>query len=295
MMDRTAVSPFHPDNDTGYQVWREAKLAAHPNRLEELLVEVRDPRHLSPAEHDAILDLCRRCNMAIYAGPTGDDPDKAIIRSLGRQFGLARLDHNPGADEDAVSSLTVQSDAYHREYIPYTNRAIAWHTDGYYNARDRQIHGLLLHCVQPAATGGANELLDHEMLYLVLRDANTDCIRALMHPRAMTIPPNLKEGWETRPERAGPVFSIRPDGRLHMRYTDRSRSIVWRDDPLTQEAVAFLKRYLRTPGPWHFNGRLGAGQGLISNNVLHTRSAFEDGEYPRLLYRARYYDRIAGT
>jgi hypothetical protein len=285
-------SPFDPENAAGFQAWREAKLARHPTRIEDLLVEVRDPCRLSRAEHAAILGRIRHCNMAIYAGPTGGDPDKAVIRALGRQFGLERLDHNPGADDDAISALTVQSDAYHREYIPYSNRPIAWHTDGYYNAPDRQIHGLLLHCVQPAAIGGENELLDHEMLFLALRDADPDYIRALMHPAAMTIPPNLTQGRETRPARPGPVFTIRPDGGLHMRYTDRSRSIEWRDEPLTREAVAFLKQFLHTPGPWHFRGRLEAGQGLISNNILHTRTGFEDGEHPRLLYRARYYDRV---
>ncbi|MDH3512590.1 MAG: taurine catabolism dioxygenase TauD, partial [Gammaproteobacteria bacterium] len=35
------------------------------------------------------------------------------------------------------------------------------------------------------------------------------------------------------------------------------------------------------------------GQGLISNNVLHNRTAFEDGpSRKRLLYRARFFDRI---
>ncbi len=37
------------------------------------------------------------------------------------------------------------------------------------------------------------------------------------------------------------------------------------------------------------------GWGLICNNVLHTRTGFADGQPPRLLYRARYYDRLAGT
>ncbi len=33
-----------------------------------------------------------------------------------------------------------------------------------------------------------------------------------------------------------------------------------------------------------------------SNNVLHDRAGFSDDEsHRRLLYRARYYDRIAGT
>ena len=294
-MNAITDSPFDLDNDSAYQAWREQKLAQHPNSLEELVVEIRDPRALTPAEHGAILERCRRANMAIYAGPTGDDPDTHIIRDLGRQFGLERLDHNPGADEDAISALSVQDDAYHRHYIPYTNRPIAWHTDGYYNTTERQVHGLLLHCVHPAAEGGENDLLDHEMLYITLRDRNPEYIRALMHPRAMVIPPNIVDGKETRAESPGPVFSVRPDGRLHMRYTDRSRSIAWRDDPVTTEAVAYLKEQLRTPGPWHFRGKLQAGQGLVSNNVLHTRTGFEDGETKRLLYRARYYDRISGT
>lgn len=289
------ISPFDVNNTDAYARWRDQKLKQHPTSLDQLLVEVADPQRLSTGEQQAILDRCRRCNMALYAGPTGEDPSKDIIRDLGRQLGLERLDHNTGADEDAITSLTVQDDAYHKGYIPYTNRPITWHTDGYYNTLERQIHGLLLHCVHPAGKGGENELLDHEMLYIALRERNPAYIQALMHPAAMSIPPNVVDGEELRPARVGPVFSIRPDGRLHMRYTDRSRSIEWREDPLTQEAVAILKETLHTPGPWHFRGRLEAGQGLISNNVLHTRTGFDDRESPRLLYRARYFDRISKT
>jgi hypothetical protein len=172
-----------------------------------LVVEVQDPRRLSAAERATLLARCRRANMAIYVSPQGDDPDKDIIRLLGLQLGLARLDHNSGADEDAVTSLKVQEDAYHRGYIPYTNRPISWHTDGYYNTPERQIHGLLLHCVLPAAEGGRNALLDHEMLYIALRDHNPNHVRALMHPEAMTIPPSRVDGAETRPPSPGPVFS----------------------------------------------------------------------------------------
>lgn len=289
------ISPFDPDQTEAYQVWREHKFAHHPRRLEDLVVEVRDPGHLRDSEREAILERCRRANMAIYASPLGNAPDKDSTRLLGLQLGLVRLDHNPGADEDAITSLTVQDDVYHQGYIPYSDRPIAWHTDGYYNPPQRQIQAMLLHCVQPAAEGGRNQLLDHEMLYIALRDYSPDYIRALMHPQAMTIPPNRVDGVETRPASTGPVFSIRPDGALHMRYTDRSRSIRWRDDPLIQEAVAYLKAWLHRPGPWHFDGRLEAGQGLIGNNVLHTRTGFTDEGPPRLLYRARYYDRIQGT
>jgi len=43
---------------------------------------------------------------------------------------------------------------------------------------------------------------------------------------------------------------------------------------------------------------LAPGQGLICNNVLHNRTGFTDDMdkgIARLVYRARYYDRIRGT
>lgn len=297
-------SPFDLDNPAAYAAWREAKLAAAPRTLDALIVAIGDPRHLTEAEHGAILERCARANMAIYAGHTGDDPDKSIPALLGERFGLRRLDHNRGADEDAITSLMVQDDARHAGYIPYTNRPIAWHTDGYYNNAEHQIHGLILHCVRPAEQGGENALLDPEIAYIRVRDQDPDLIRALMHPQCMTIPANpgdlagshgAEDQGDVRPDRRGPIFSVAPDGHLHMRYTDRSRSIRWRDDPLTAAAVARLKSVLREPSPWHFQARLESGWGLICNNVIHTRTAFADGTAPRLLYRARYFDRIRGT
>ncbi|MET0065849.1 MAG: TauD/TfdA family dioxygenase [Candidatus Thiodiazotropha sp.] len=291
-MSIASESPFLPHNRDAYLRWRDEKLRDYPASLDDLVVEIGDPRHITQAEHDRIHLLCCKSNIAIWAGLSGHDADKQIIRQLGFRFGLHNLDHNMCADNDAITSLTVQSDALRKGYIPYSDRPIAWHTDGYYNDLQHQIHGLLLHCVQPAEHGGENDLLDHEIVFLRIMDKNPDYIRALMHPEAMTIPANVSGGEELRPVRSGPVFSIHADGHLHMRYTDRSRSIEWRDDPLLSEAVEFLKTLLHTPSEWHFHGKLQAGQGLICNNVLHTRSGFEDGELPRLIYRARYFDRI---
>ncbi len=287
--------PFELDRPEDYALWRERKLGEYPARLEDLIVEIRDPRRLTAVEAEALQARCRRANMAIYASPSGDDPDKEIPRLLGAQLGLMRLDHNLGADEDAITSLTVRSDVLRQDYIPYSNRPLAWHTDGYYNTPDRWIYGTLLHCVRPAAAGGENHLLDHEIAYLLLRDRNPEFVRALMHPQAMTIPANRVDGQVSRPERSGPVFSVHPAGHLHMRYTDRTRSIQWRDDPLTTEAVSCLKGILHGRTARHFSVGLEAGWGLVNNNTLHTRTGFEDGERPRLLYRARYYDRISDT
>jgi len=289
------ASPFTLTNDDAYCRWRERKLAAVPTRLADLVVEIGDPRQLSASAQQALLDRCQRANLALYVGTTGDDPDKAIPTALGARCGLRRLDHNRGADEDAITALTVRDDARHRDYIPYSNRPISWHTDGYYNAPEQQIRGLILHCVQPAAEGGANELLDPEIVYILLRDRDPEHIRALMHPECMAIPAHDPGDGAPRPERVGPVFSVAADGYLHLRYTHRARNIRWRDDAATTAAVAALREILAQPTPWHFKARLESGWGLICNNVLHTRDGFRDGARPRLLYRARYYERVGAA
>lgn len=292
------TNPFDLEDPRAYAAWRERKLATAPTRLEDLLVEVDDPRALTAAEHEALLARCRRANMAIYASRIGETEGTAVARLCGEQFGLVDLDHNRGAEADAVTALTVQSDALHARYIPYTDRAIHWHTDGYYNRLDEQDQGLLLHCVRPARQGGENALMDHEMAYLLMRDADPGLVRALMQQDAMLIPRNVVDGVELRPDRAGPVFTVTADGHLHMRYTMRKRNVVWKDDPTVQAAVAWLEELLTGASPHIFRATLQPGWGLLSNNVLHDRSAFEDDPDParkRLLYRARYHDRIRGT
>lgn len=291
--------PFDPRDSQAYLRWREAKLAMRPARAEELLVEIAAPGRPSEAEHAAILDCCRRANMAVYACRDKDERDlKARLAELGAAFGLHHLDRNLCADEDGITALEVREGGTAGEYIPYSNRPLSWHTDGYYNSADEQVRAIILHCARPAAGGGANALLDPEIAYIRLRDESPDFITALMHPAAMTIPPNTTGGEEIRPARVGPVFSVDPrSGALHMRYSARKVNVVWRDDPATLAAVDFLTGLLAADGPDILHWRLGAGQGYIGNNVLHNRSAFTDGDGAagRLLYRARYFDRMEGT
>ena len=292
-------TPFDLDDDASYQAWRERKLEGAPRELSALIVEVGDPRALTQSEHDALMARCRKTNMAIYASRIGETEGTDIARSCGLQFGLEHLDHNRGAEADAVTALTVRDDALHTPYIPYSDKAIHWHTDGYYNRLDLQDHALLLHCVRPARQGGENGLMDHEIAYLLMRDTNPEFVRALMQEDAMAIPQNVVDGVVLRPERSGPVFMVAADGHLHMRYTMRKRHVVWKDDPLLREAVAWLEALLRgelpAGRPFIYHATLRPGWGLISNNVLHDRSAFEDDPAKkRLLYRARYHDRIRG-
>ncbi|MDD4881428.1 MAG: TauD/TfdA family dioxygenase, partial [Gallionellaceae bacterium] len=169
-----ADSPFHPDNEAGYQRWRTAKLAGYPTRGEDLIVEVRDPHALTDAEYRAVLERVARTNMVIYATALGEAEDKAAVRALSAQFGLTRLDANWLADEDGISSLTPRDEGGEKrgDYIPYTHHRIRWHTDGYYNPEPRRILAMTLHCVREAEAGGDNELYDQELAYIQLRDSN---------------------------------------------------------------------------------------------------------------------------
>jgi len=292
------VSPFTLENAEAYDIWRKAKLNRYPAGLDALRVEVNDPRALNKSEQLRLLQMCRKTNMAIYASQLGGLADKQIPHRLGEQFGLTHFDSNLLADEDSVTSLRLVPEKSGRGYIPYSNRRLLWHTDGYYNPTERRVRAFILHCVSPAAHGGENALLDPEIAYLQLRDEDPKFIRALMMPDVLTIPVNTEKGGENRPAQTGPVFSIDSEtGSLHMRYTARTRSIEWKPDVATTNAVKALERLLAADSPYVFRYRLAAGEGLLCNNVLHNRAEFTDDVdkgVTRLLYRTRYYDRIRG-
>ena len=262
-------NPFNLDNPDTYLRWRDQKLANAITSIDELIVEINDPRTLTAAEHAALLERCQRSNMAIYATRT-DMADEDMVRQFGSQFGLNSLDANWLAGEQGITRVTVCADDGQRQaYIPYTDRAIKWHTDGYYNPPERQVRGMILHCVQSAGQGGENRLMDHEIAYLMLRDSNVDFIRALSAPDAMTIPERTDEYGVARAAQTGPVFSTDPStGDLHMRYTARTRSIVWKQDADTLAAVAALERLLASDVPHILRTRLEPGMGLLCNNVL---------------------------
>jgi alpha-ketoglutarate-dependent taurine dioxygenase len=282
---------FDPTSEADYRRWRRAKLACRPRTIDELVVPVADPCAMTATERDALLHAIARAGFAIYRSPAPGE-DTSLPRRLGAQLGLYRLDANWLADEDGISRIAV-SDAHddHAGFIPYTDRAIGWHTDGYYHPGQRRIRGMVLHCVRPALAGGENRLLDPELAYIAVRDRSPRLARALMEPDTMTIPERTDANGVARPAQSGPVFSVDEDGFLHMRYTARTRSIAWKDDPATREAAVLLQEVLAgSPDVWCI--RAEAGMGLVGQNVLHDRSAFVDDPLrPRLVLRARFLDR----
>jgi alpha-ketoglutarate-dependent taurine dioxygenase len=291
--DCAEVSPFRLQNEGEYQAWRARKLALRQRTPPGRIFALDTHGFVPQALLEAVRLQVEAYNFVVFESPR--ELDKAEFLALNRQFGLCRLDHNEGADEDSVTSLRVVEESDERaQYIPYTNRALSWHTDGYYNPAHSRINAFSLYCVHQAGRGGGNYLFDHELMYMLVRDRAPGLLEALMADDLMRIPANIQGNRVVRAEETGPVFSLQADGcRLHMRYTSRPRNIVWKADKRSEQALNLVREIL-VDGRASIELRLQGGQGIVCNNILHGRQAFHEppGEPARLVYRARYYDHI---
>jgi len=290
-------SPFNLGDNAAYAAWRSQKLGNAQQALQSGFVAISDPKNLTDSERDAIIERCKTTNIALYSTPpeTDDSVLRANLRAMADSLGMGLPEGHRSKGEKAIVALTVSNRPSQRGFIPYSRKALNWHTDGYYNAPDNTIRGFILHCVQDAMAGGVNQILDNDIAYIRLRDENPDYITALMHPEAMTIPETHEEDGTLRPASVGPVFWIEGND-LIMRYTARTRSIEWRDDPTTQKAVAFLQNLLVKGDPLMLEAKLKPGQGVFNNNALHNRTAFDADEVGnnsrRIMYRVRFNKRI---
>ncbi len=287
-----------PETQDFYQDWRAARISASESARERGFVVLDSLANPSDSQISEIVRRVRESNFALYEAPESADL-RADLRAFADRFGLRIAEKHRSAGEQGIVALTETDAPSQRGYIPYSKRKMGWHTDGYYNAPEERISAMVLHCAHPAEDGGENHLLDHSIAFIRLMDENPAYIKALMHPEAMTIPENREPDGTLRPASVGPVFYGDPEtGALQMRYTARTRSIEWRDDPLTREAVAFLRHTLEGPDPLTISVRFRAGQGVLCNNVLHDRTGFDAGKVeksPRVMYRVRFSNRVKGT
>ena len=257
-------------------------------------IEIGDPRRLRKAEREAIVDRCVRFNLALYRfARDRSDPD--ALSAFASAMGLERRDATLGADRRGIASVRVAPDPRGPELIPFTSRALNWHTDGYYNAPGRTVRAVVMHCAAPAASGGETALLDPDLVCAAMHERDPALVEALAHDRAMTIPEHRADGKLVRPARTGPVFRFLDDPpRLHMRYTARTRSIRWRPDAATSRAVAMLETAIASLSACCVRARFEEGEGVICNNVLHRRTAFTDDDHSRrLMLRIRSFDRVS--
>jgi alpha-ketoglutarate-dependent taurine dioxygenase len=294
------MSHLDLDDVKAWQRWVDDKKAAYERRADnqfKLLFDIDADGHIPSALLAELKQQINDYNFALYRMCGEVDDHLASMKSIGGQIGLKALDKNLCAPEDRVTRLRVTEQGRSNIYIPYSNKAIGWHTDGYYNPMHQRVLALVLHCESPSEQGGVNDLLDHDMAYIHLRTENPQFIKALSQPQVMCIPENVENGVLVRPQTCSAVFMNEAADdqapQLAMRFSKRKRNIIWAQDNLTQEALACLFEFLESDSPYHIRYRLKSGEGLICNNVLHTRSAFSDSpEHTRIYYRARYYNRI---
>lgn len=287
-------------NSPDFDSWSSRKLALYTSaRLALLSTPVTlDAGHAFDATQQGLIrDNIRDFNFTLYRVSQPEQFDLSALALLGRRFGLLYLDANLCAEEDRITVISdrlPEQDSSSKRYIPYTNKALGWHTDGYYNPESQRIRAFILHCQQAASSGGDNCFIDPEIVYILLHQVNPAYIEALMHPGAMTIPENSDGGHQLRAETSSAVFLAgEDDTQLEMRYTQRKRSIQWRDDSVTQAALACLNQILDHDSRWHIHYKLDDGEGIVANNILHNRSAYLDqAGCQRVFFRARYYQRI---
>ena len=288
-----------PASEELYEAWKnqKKKIFENVNAAPPVAVE-----SLQNCSRESVIELKARCaaiNFGVYEiAPDGKSPEetgKALLE-FAALFGLRLKEEHRSGGEDGVVALTPTSEKSKKGYIPYTPRALNWHTDGYYNLQETPIKGFILHCHTQALNGGVNEIMDPEIAYMRLRDTDPAMLAAFFHPEAMTIPENVEPNGKVRPASVGPVFfTDNKTGRLQMRYTARTRSIEWRDDPATLEAADWMRNWLNGDDEYKIRTRLKAGQGVLNNNVLHNRTGFEDDPEEgkrRVMLRVRFHDRI---
>jgi hypothetical protein len=284
-------SPFILENQTEYISWRDNKLSLYPKDIESLSISF-DFENIDINKIAQLKKIVENYNFAIYDFSAQISDKK--LQEFCVQLNLMSSVSNLLADENGISSITDNSSLVQKklniEYIPYTNKPLNWHTDGYYHPLDSTVKSFLLHCNEPAQKGGENLLLDHEILYIFLRDHNPDFIDVLMQENIMEIPKNKNSGSSS--SSIGPVFYIDTENFLNMRFTSRQQNIIWKKDDMIKKIKDYISSFILDDDKYIFKLLLKKNQGYIANNILHKREGYLDGENKRLLKRLRFSERI---
>ena len=279
---------FNLDSNDDYQKWRDEKLAAYPKAIGDLVVELGDMTAITDAEKGKIMDLVERANMCVYTAGKAELSMDSLL-SLGKQLGVSNTDKSSRhANSDELTDSGILNHA-----IPFTTRHVRWHTDATYYGSDKTIQALFLLCKRPAIEGGSNKVLDHEVLYILMRDKHPEALRVLMSKDCFNYK-NPKTG-EVNDHLGGKVFWTNPDGYLCHRFSFRQMDMAWSKDSDVSAARDVLESMMLNDLEYVIEGRLESGLGLVSNNVEHTREKLVDSEDPsnkRLLFRTRFYDRV---
>ena len=264
--------------------WSAKKDLNIPLNINDLKVSIFDINHISKTEISKIKHKLAKFNCCIYASDTDLDDNSKIMR-FAQSLGMKTFDsHN--LDDSAISTISADKNENNMRYIPYTNKGLNWHTDGYYD--NKPIFSWLLHCVEPALSGGENFLLDHE---LAIREyvLKHDDITCLMNNQAFSIP---TDEVAERGVTSNYVCDMNNEyKKLHMNFSMRKENIILNKD--SKSAMSKLIKIIKEDcKKYHLTYKLSRNEGIVSNNILHGRNAFKDGLVMRKILRIRSHERL---
>jgi len=264
--------------------WSAKKDLNIPSNIDDLKVSLCDINHVSKTEISQIKQKLTKFNCCIYASGT-DLNDNSKIMRFAQSLGMKTFDsHN--IDDSAISMISADKNENNMRYIPYTNKGLNWHTDGYYD--NKPIFSWLLHCVEPALSGGENFLLDHE---LAIREyvLKHDDITCLMNNQAFSIP---TDEVAERGVTSNYVCDMNNEyKKLHMNFSMRKENIILNKD--SKSAMSKLIKIIKEDcKKYHLTYKLSRNEGIVSNNILHGRNSFKDGPVMRKILRIRSHERL---
>ncbi len=263
--------------------WAEEKERNIPHNIDGIIVNIHDINNVKISEIAKIKETINKCNSCIYSSKIALKSNTNLLKFV-ESIGMRTYDCN-NIESNEISTITpLENNKIN--YIPYTDKSLNWHTDGYYDKKS--IFSWLLHCVHPATHGGENYLLDHE---LALREyvLRHDDVNDLMSEDALTIPESKDT---SRSEISTYIFSIKNQyKKLHMRFSMRKDNIS--TSPKAGDAVTKLKAIIENDcAKYSLTYKLQKNEGIITNNILHGRKAFRDDKVKRKLLRIRSYERL---
>ena len=263
--------------------WAEEKEKNIPQNTDGISVNIHDINNVKISEIDKIKETINKYNSCIYSSKVALKTNTNLLKFV-ELVGMRTYDCN-NIESNEISTITpLQNNKIN--YIPYTDKSLNWHTDGYYDKKS--IFSWLLHCVNPATQGGENYLLDHE---LALREyvLKNDDINNLMAEDALTIPESKDT---SRSEISTYIFSFKNQyKKLHMRFSMRKDNIG--TSPKASSAITKLRKIIENDcAKYSLTYKLQKNEGIITNNILHGREAFKDDKVKRKLLRIRSYERL---
>ena len=267
-----------------FKQWASEKEDNIPLNIGDLKAEIQDINHITSEEISNIKGKIKKFNFCVYKSTVGLH-NQADLVNFARSIGMKTYDTN-NIHNSPVSLIMSLESGNAVNYIPYTNKQLNWHTDGYYD--EKPIFSWLLHCEEPAYSGGENYLLDHE---LAIREYifKYDNLDSLSRSDALVIPGNVEA---KRDETKGYICdSDNVYKRFHMKFSMREKNMKLNEQSKT--AFMRMKKIIKEDcKKYCLTYKLSKNEGIVSNNILHGRNSFEDGKVMRKLYRIRSYERI---